>query len=66
MITLDLKQVDMASVKLTDVDFKDYPDFVDAYICEASFMSGEPLNDKQCEQLKEMIDITKIAMDWLY
>lgn len=48
---LNLSQIEDSSVELEGVDTKDYPDFVDAYVSAANYVSGQPLSDDELENL---------------
>ena len=44
----------LTSVTVQDIDFKDYPDFCDAFIESAVWEdTGEPLTDDELEQVNE-------------
>ena len=45
---IDLKKVEVLEVE--GIDFKDYPDFCDAYIAEA-LIDGKEATDEQLEEL---------------
>ena len=47
-----MKTDNIDSIEFDGVDFSDYPDFCDAFICYAE-RNGEPLNDKELDQLNE-------------
>ena len=48
---MKLKNVDLNSIELDGIDTRDYPDFCDAFICNASFDNGKPLNDAELDEL---------------
>jgi hypothetical protein len=48
-----INNVDKSSIEIEDIDMKDYPDFVDAFISSARFNDGTELNDEQLEQLQD-------------
>ena len=53
-MTYKLNNLEVTDVKVDGIDMKDYPDFVDAYIDSAKFVtSGEELNDEQLVELQE-------------
>jgi len=52
-IMISGKQVDYASLQVDGVDSRDYPDFSDAYISQASFVDGTDLNDDELDQLMD-------------
>lgn len=52
-VMVDGKAVDMQSLEFADVDFRDYPDFVDAWVESAAFEDGEPLTREQIDALEE-------------
>lgn len=51
VVTISNNPVDMGSIELDDINTRDYPDFVDAYISAASFEDGTDLTDKELDQL---------------
>ena len=49
-----LNNLEVTDVEVDGVDMKDYPDFVDAYIDSAKFVSsGKKLNDEELVKLQE-------------
>ena len=52
-IVIDGKQVNLNTIQIDGIDTNDYPDFVDAYIGNASFVDGTPLSDDQCLALSQ-------------
>lgn len=48
------ESVDWATVMVADVDFRDYPDFCDAYVSEAYTVTGRALSDGECDELKDI------------
>ena len=54
MEKLDYSKI--SNIKFEDVDFKDVPDFCDAFICAADY-DGEPMTQEQLEDLDR---------DWVY
>lgn len=40
----------ISNIEVDGIDTKDYPDFCDAYIESADY-DGEPMNDKQLEEI---------------
>ena len=49
-----LNNLEVTDVEVDGIDMKDYPDFVDAYIDSAKFVSsGKELNDEQLVELQE-------------
>ena len=49
-----LNNLEVTDVEVDGIDMKDYPDFVDAYIDSAKFVSsGKELTDVELEQLQE-------------
>lgn len=56
---IDTKEVD--NVEFDGVDFKDYPDFCDAFISSADY-KGVPMTD---EQLEEINDDTEFVYECL-
>jgi len=47
-MTINLKLVD--NVIVDGIDYKDYPDFCDAYISEADY-DGKPMSDEMLDDL---------------
>lgn len=47
-MTIDFKLID--NVIVDGIDYKDYPDFCDAYISEADY-NGKPMSDEMLEDL---------------
>jgi hypothetical protein len=43
------------NIEIEGIDTKDYPDFCDAFIASADY-DGEPMNDKQIDELNEDSD----------
>jgi hypothetical protein len=48
---VDVKQIDPRSVCVDGVDMADYPDLVDAFISEASYMDGTELTEDELQAL---------------
>jgi len=53
MNKVDLNDIDPHSIEFEDIDPKDYPDFVDAFISYAEFKNGESLTDDQMDWLMD-------------
>ena len=47
---LDLSKID--NMEFDGIDFRDYPDFVDAYIYTADY-DGKPMTDEQLDYLHD-------------
>lgn len=61
------KTLDMRSIKFDGLDYSDAPDFVDAYICEASWNDGTDLTDDELDELNQDSDFVHEALqDYLY
>jgi hypothetical protein len=45
---MDYKKID--NIEIDGIDFKDYPDFSNAYIVSADY-DGKPMTDDQLEQI---------------
>jgi hypothetical protein len=45
----------ITNIKLSGIDFEDYPDFVDAYIESADY-DGEPMTDEELDELNDDSD----------
>jgi len=52
-IMISGKEVDRASLQVDGVDSRDYPDFSDAYISQASFVDGTDLSDDEMDELND-------------
>lgn len=52
-LMLNGKKVDIESLEIDGVDPRDYPDFSDAYISDASYVDGTPLSPQDIEQLEK-------------
>ena len=50
---MDYKLID--NIEVEGIDYKDYPDFCDAFIASAD-SNGKPMTDEQLEELNEDID----------
>lgn len=48
---LDLNKID--NMEFDGIDFRDYPDFVDAYVYAADY-DGEPMTDEQLDYLHDV------------
>ena len=54
VMTYKLNNLEVTDVEVDGIDMKDYPDFCDAYIDSAKFVSsGKELTDVELEQLQE-------------
>ena len=47
---MDTNNID--NIEFDDIDFSDYPDFCDAFICYAE-LNGEPMTDTELNELNE-------------
>ena len=56
MIHLNGKEIDISSIQVDGVDTKDYPDFVDAYICDCYYVDGKQLSEAEIDMLVEKYD----------
>jgi len=45
----------ISNISVEGIDFKDYPDFVDAFIDSADY-DGEPMTDEQLDEINEDTD----------
>ena len=48
------KQVNEKTIEFDGLDFNDYPDFCDSYICYAEFMDKTALNDAELDLLLDL------------
>jgi hypothetical protein len=60
-MTIDFRLID--NVVVSGIDYKDYPDFCDAYIAEADY-NGEPMSDEMIEVLN--YDYTDFVLEQVY
>ena len=49
------------NIEFDGIEFNDYPDFCDAFICYAE-RNGEPLNDIELDKLNEDSDFVYIKL----
>jgi len=57
----------LIDVEIDNVDFKDYPDFVDAYITSATFKdTGIELTEKELDVLNESDNRYDLVYNWLF
>lgn len=56
---MNTKQI--TNVKVEGIDFKDYPDFCDAFISSADY-KGIPMTEKQLDQINEDSDFVYEAI----
>lgn len=62
-----MKKIDLKSLRFDGIDYKDAPDFCDAYISEASFQDGTPLTEAELDELNEDGQFVYEALqDYLY
>jgi len=54
-VRVDGRAVNMKSIRIEDIIHSDYPDFVDAYVDEATFRDGTPLSDQEREELENVL-----------
>ncbi len=47
-----MKTDEIDSIEFEDIDFSDYPDFCDAFICYAE-RNGEPMTETELNELNE-------------
>jgi len=45
--------VDPSTIKIGDVDPRDYPDFSDSFVEAASYVDGTPLSEDECQRFGE-------------
>ena len=61
-----VKLMKLSNVQFEDIDHKDAPDFVDAFVSYAE-EDGEPLTEAELEELNEDSDrVYELLMDYLY
>jgi gamma-glutamylcysteine synthetase len=61
---LNGRAVDVNSLTVMGVDYKDYPDFADAYFDSACWEDGTALNDTELTHLTE--DYTETVMEMAF
>ena len=52
-MTANLPEINLASIEVSDVNRRDYPDFCDAYISYAETVDGVALTEEQLEVLNQ-------------
>lgn len=52
-MTANLPEINLASIEVSDVNRRDYPDFCDAYISYAETVDGIALTEEQLEVLNQ-------------
>ncbi len=61
---IDLSKV--TNIDVEGIDYKDYPDFCDAYIVSADYY-GEPMTEDQLEELNDDMDfVLESVMEKLF
>lgn len=56
----------ITNIKIEDIDFKDAPDFCDAFIASADF-DGVPMSEEELDELNEDADfVYESVMNYLY
>ena len=67
-IMISGKEVDRASLQVDGVDSRDYPDFSDAYISQASFTDGTDLSEDEMDELNDQHGelVNELAFDSLH
>ena len=64
MSKLDYSKID--NITFDDIDYDDYPDFVDAFINSAEY-DGEPMNEDEIDTINEDSDfVHEKLMAYLY
>ena len=64
-VAMNNLQVD--NIELDNIDTKDYPDFVDAYISYAETKEGVPLTDNELDELNDDRDyVYELVIDYLF
>lgn len=59
--------IDLKSLRFDGIDYRDAPDFCDAYISEASYQDGTPLTDAELDELnKDSQFVYESLQDYLY
>ncbi len=53
MTKVNGKAIDMSSVWINNVNHKDYPDYVDAYVGDALYDDGTPVDDATLDKLTQ-------------
>lgn len=50
-VTVGGKVVDTNTIMVDGIDWRDYPDFCDAFVSAAKFQDGTPLTEDECYAL---------------
>jgi hypothetical protein len=48
-----MKILNLNSLEIENIDFRDYPDFVDAFVSYAEYTDGTPLTEAELEQIDD-------------
>ncbi len=64
MLNFDL--VNFKSIRLGNIDMRDYPDFCDAMIEEACFIDGTWLSDEEMQELENHVDMNELAHNQVF
>ena len=78
-MNLNGKRINANSIKMEDVNIRDYPDFSDAFVASAEYVDGKALTEEELEILTELYGNelahesirwyefqTVAVLDWLY
>lgn len=57
-----MKAIDYLSLIVEDIDYRDAPDFCDAFIASGNFEDGTPLDDATLDELNEDTDLVYEAV----
>lgn len=64
MENLDYNKI--SNISFEDIDYKDYPDFCDAFISSANY-DGQPMTEEQIDEINEDKDfVHEQLFDYLY
>tara|TARA_R110000868_G_scaffold136447_1_gene349434 strand:+ start:30428 stop:30640 length:213 start_codon:yes stop_codon:yes gene_type:complete len=68
IVFINGKEVDLKSIEFDGIDYKDYPDFCDAYISNAQFKDETDLSIQELEQLQIELgsDFDQIIFNYLF
>lgn len=51
-----MKEINYQNIEIDGIDYRDYPDFVDAFISYAEYEDGTELTDSELDVLNENSD----------
>lgn len=61
------KEINYKSLQVDGINMRDYPDFVDAYICYGEYQDGTELDDAALDELNNNSDLVyELVLKHLY